>query len=66
MSSEPGVKSLLRLTADHIAAYENHRSGALLERLPKELQDLISDCASQQLQEKSTSNSALFALEDGT
>jgi hypothetical protein len=51
MSSEPGVESLLRLTAARIAADErhDHSNGALLECLPQELQDLIGECrASQQ------------------
>lgn len=46
MSSEPGVESLLRLTAARIAADERHdeSNGALLECLPQELQDLIGEC----------------------
>jgi hypothetical protein len=58
MISEPGVESLLRLTAARIAAYEHHHhqsNGALLERLPQELKDLIGECrASRQQNQNGT------------
>ncbi|ELR19398.1 HEAT repeat domain containing protein [Acanthamoeba castellanii str. Neff] len=53
MISEPGVESLLRLTAARIAAYEHHHhqsNGALLERLPQELKDLIGECRASRQQ----------------
>lgn len=59
MSSEPGVKSLVRLTAARVAAFDERswtlatRNGVLLERLPQELHDLLGACRLQ-LQEKCT------------